>query len=90
MEHELRFGLVVITEKIRFGPIMSNFKVVFSSFHGQKKKKKKNCSVRTKKLRKIKFKNIFLFVKKGKKHFQLWDFSLMTLLSLYLYGAVIF
>ena len=59
------FGPGGITEKKRFGPIMSNFLGrFFQVFVGKNKLKlnKKHCSVGTKELHKIKF-NFFFFLK---------------------------
>ena len=69
MQQELRFGLVGITDKKRFGPIMSNFLgQFFQVFIGKKKerKKEKHCSVGTKKLNKMKL--IFFVFLKNKKY----------------------
>ena len=60
MEHELRFGLdlgrlALLKKKIR--SIMNNFRGrFFHVFTGKKIENKKFCSVRTKKLHKVKFK----------------------------------
>ena len=60
------FGAVSITEKKRFGSIMSNFLGQFFQVFMDKKKKVKTFNVRTKKLHKLKLK---INLKKLKRYF---------------------
>ena len=62
-EIEIWAGLepVGITEKKYWVDYEQLLRLVFSCFHGQKKRKKNHCSIRPKKLHKMKFKKINFF-----------------------------